>query len=75
MTENFSNYKKINQIFPTNFSDICSRELNILLIFQKIFLNFSKILSLFTYNILKIFCELCTNFTLKIFRIFYAKIL
>ncbi len=43
MTENFSNWIKINQIFPTNFSDICSRKHKILLIFHKIFLYFSKI--------------------------------
>ncbi len=43
MTKNFSHCKKINKIFPTDFSDICSREPKILLIFHKIFLYFSKI--------------------------------
>ncbi len=43
MTENFSNCKRINQIFPTNFSDICSGEPKILLILDEIFLYFPKI--------------------------------
>ncbi len=43
MIENFSNRKKISEIFPTNFLDISSREPKILLIFHEIFLNVSKI--------------------------------
>ncbi len=54
MTENLSNCKKINQIFPTNFSDICSRESQILLIFQEILVYFFENLP---HNLPKIFSK------------------
>ncbi len=59
MTKNFSDCNKINKILATNFSDICSIEPKILLIFH---INFLILLENLPYYLPKIFSKFSVNF-------------